>query len=294
MVAEGVAGGVTERAIELADVRVAISEAGSGGRPLLLVHGFTGARTDFSGSLARLAARGWHAVAPDLPGHGASGSRAGDGAFSLRRFAADVISLLDALGWDSCALLGHSMGGMIAQEVVATAPARVHALVLMDTSCGPVAVDRELRDVAIGVARTEGMDALADLTATIESPLTTDAYRRLLDEVPGFREAEDRKLRASSPEMYVALAVELTEREPVCERLASVAVPTLVLVGDQDQPFLAPSHTMAATIPGATLAVIADAGHSPQLEAPDAWWEALSGFLDALPEATSPASEPVA
>jgi 3-oxoadipate enol-lactonase len=65
-----------------------------------------------------------------------------------------------------------------------------------------------------------------------------------------------------------------------------------VLVGEQDQPFLAPSDTMAATIPGAALVVIADAGHSPQFEAPDAWWGALTGFLDALPSA--PARESVA
>lgn len=273
---------VAERFVELDEVRLALSEAGVGGRPLLLVHGFTGARSDFTDWLAPLAERGWHAVAPDLRGHGASGRPAGTGAFSLRRFAADAVALLDALGWASCTLLGHSMGGMVAQEVVASDPARVEALVLMDTSCGPIAVDPELRDLAVGVARTQGMDVLADLMATIESPLTTPAYQRLLDEVPGFREAEDRKLRSSSPDMYAAMAVELTEREPACDRLAAVAVPTLVLVGEQDEPFLAPSETMAATIPGGSLVVLADAGHSPQFEAPDAWWSALGGFLDSL------------
>jgi 2-succinyl-6-hydroxy-2,4-cyclohexadiene-1-carboxylate synthase len=273
---------VAERFVELDEVRLVLSEEGVGGRPLLLVHGFTGARSDFTDWLGPLAERGWHAVAPDLRGHGASDRPAGLGAYSLRRFAADVVGLLDALGWASCTLLGHSMGGMVAQEVVASDPSRVGALVLMDTSCGPIAVDPELRDLAVRVARTEGMDVLADLTATVESPLTTPAYQRLLDEVPGFREAEDRKLRSASPDMYAAMAVELTEREPVCDRLAAVAVPTLVLVGAQDEPFLAPSQTMAATIPGSSLAVIADAGHSPQLEAPDAWWSAVRGFFDAL------------
>lgn len=269
-----------DRVVELSEVRTALTEAGAGGRPLLLVHGFTGARTDFTDFLDDLADRGWHAVAPDLRGHGESGKPDAEDAYSFPRFAADLLELADALGWASFTLLGHSMGGMVAQELVATAPERVGALVLMDTSCGPIAIDPELRDLAVTVVRTEGMDVLADLQATIESPLTTPAYTRLLEERPGFRESEDAKLRTSSPAMYATMARVITEREPVCDRLAAVDVPTLVLVGEQDRPFVGPSETMAATIPRAELIVIADAGHSPQFEAPDDWWAALAGFLD--------------
>ena len=53
-----------------------------------------------------------------------------------------------------------------------------------------------------------------------------------------------------------------------------------MLVGDQDQPFLEPSRSMAETIPSARLVVIPDAGHSPQFEAPEQWYGALSEFLD--------------
>ena len=59
-------------------------------------------------------------------------------------------------------------------------------------------------------------------------------------------------------------------------------MPTLVVVGEQDTPFLAPSRAMADAIPGAELVVLPDAGHSPQFEAPEAWWDAVSGFLDAV------------
>ena len=54
------------------------------------------------------------------------------------------------------------------------------------------------------------------------------------------------------------------------------------MVGDQDRPFIAASERMAATIAGAVLAVIADAGHSPQFENPDGWWTALTEFLDRI------------
>ena len=53
-------------------------------------------------------------------------------------------------------------------------------------------------------------------------------------------------------------------------------MPTLVLVGEQDAPFLKPSRRMADAIPGAELVVIPDAGHSPQFESPELWWKALS------------------
>jgi pimeloyl-ACP methyl ester carboxylesterase len=56
----------------------------------------------------------------------------------------------------------------------------------------------------------------------------------------------------------------------------------LVIVGDQDVPFVAASEELAATIPGARLEVLADAGHSPQFEAPDSWWKAMTSFLDGL------------
>ena len=59
-------------------------------------------------------------------------------------------------------------------------------------------------------------------------------------------------------------------------------MPTLVIVGEQDTPFIKASENMAKTIPGAELAWIPDAGHSPQFENADAWWAAVSGFLGSL------------
>jgi pimeloyl-ACP methyl ester carboxylesterase len=63
------------------------------------------------------------------------------------------------------------------------------------------------------------------------------------------------------------------------EAMRSLSMPTLVITGEQDQPIVGPSTAMAQAIPHAHLAVIADAGHSPQFENPDAWWSAVSNFL---------------
>ena len=67
--------------------------------------------------------------------------------------------------------------------------------------------------------------------------------------------------------------------------MALLTCPVLVMVGEQDEPFVVASRAMAEAIPGAELVVIPNAGHSPQFENPEAWIAALTGFLSALPAA---------
>src|SRR5690348_10847990 len=129
---------LTERQVNIGDVELAVAEAGVGQRPLLLVHGFTGAKEDFTPWLEKLADLGWHAAAPDLRGHGASSKPAAESAYSFEILADDVLRLTDVLGWDTVVMLGHSMGGMIAQFAALAAPARLAGLILMDTTHGPL------------------------------------------------------------------------------------------------------------------------------------------------------------
>ncbi len=103
----------------------------------------------------------------------------------------------------------------------------------------------------------------------------------MLAERPGYAEFEDRKFRSTSPALYAPLATSFTNAADRLDDLEGLpdTLPTLVIVGEQDQPFLGPSERMAKAIPDASLVVIPDAGHSPQFENPEAWWTALSGFL---------------
>lgn len=279
-----------ERTIEVTghdgQVTLAVAEAGEGGRPLLLVHGFTGAKEDFTEWLEPLAELGWHAVAPDQRGHGASSQPPDEGAYSLDAFAADLFGLLDALAWDRCAVVGHSMGGMVVQTAVLQASHRFDGLVLMDTSHRGLHVDPDLVELGVAIARTEGIAAVMAAQDALgsEDPLGNSAYERLLATREGYREFGQRKMLASSPAMYVAMLSAITDGGGV-DRLGdleSVELPTLVLVGEEDAPFLKPSRRMADTIPGAELVVVPDAGHSPQFESPEHWWKALSAFLGRL------------
>lgn len=271
-----------ERTVDLGDVELSIAEAGSGQRPLLLLHGFTGAKEDFTEWLDPLADAGWHAVAPDHRGHGASSKPSSEDAYSFEILADDATRLVDALGWERFGLLGHSMGGMVAQFIAVDRPDRLDALVLMDTGHGPVVeLDPEMVEAAVAIVRSRGIDGLADILATSESPLESPAHRRLLVERPGYAEFGDRKFRGTSPALYAAMAPVFVDAPDRLARLETLpeSLPALVMVGEQDRPFVGPAERMTAAIPGGSLVVIPDAGHSPQFENPDRWWAALSGFL---------------
>jgi pimeloyl-ACP methyl ester carboxylesterase len=112
-------------------------------------------------------------------------------------------------------------------------------------------------------------------------PLATPAYERLLVERPDYQEFNDRKWATLSAVMWATLAREIRDQPDELAALASVSVPTLVMVGEQDEPFVAVSRAMADTIPGAELVVIPDAGHSPQFENGSVWIAALERFLHA-------------
>ena len=271
-----------ERSVDTGSIHLTVAEEGVGGRPLMLVHGFTGAKEDFSDFLVPLAERGWHVVAPDLRGHGASDKPADEGAYMLSIFAGDVLALADTLGWSRFTLLGHSMGGMIAQHMLLGAPERIEALILMDTAHGPLEglVDPATIGRAIDFVRANGIEAWKVAQDAQASTLRSPADQRVRAERPGYAEFGDRKLLASSPSMVASVLGQFASVDDRLERLATYTTPTLVIVGEQDVPFIGPSERMANVMPGASLAVIPEGGHSPQFEAPDAWWAALAGFLD--------------
>jgi pimeloyl-ACP methyl ester carboxylesterase len=160
----------------------------------------------------------------------------------------------------------------------------------MDTGHGPLGIDPELVDLGVTVARTEGIDVVADVMgASDDGPLTSEPYLRKVAEDPSYAERGDRNLRASSPAMFAAMLRRITSQPDRLDQLAALDMPALVMVGESDEPFVEPSRRMAEMLPDGSLAVLAGGGHSPQFEAPEAWWDALAGFLDGLAAPVSPA-----
>ena len=264
-------------------IEIAFEEHGQGERPLLLVHGFTGFRQDFAGQLAGLAQHG-RVLAPDLRGHGESGRTGDPASYGFEQLTADLLGLLDALAIERCDLLGHSMGGMIALRAALAAPGRVASLVLMDTAPGPLAfIDRSQLGLAARVAREAGMAALAQILRVRASgdPTRSAPDRRVEAEwgEERFWAWRTARVAAMDPAAYEALGLALADQEDLTPRLAEIACPTAVLVGELDHELLAPSEALARHIRDARLHVLPQAGHQPQHEAPDAWRAAVLEHL---------------
>jgi 3-oxoadipate enol-lactonase len=273
------------RRVELGDVSLHVVDAGEGGRPVMLVHGFTANSDEVAGVIEPLADLGWHAVAPDLRGHGRSDRPTDAGAYSLELMAADVVALADWLGWDRFALLGHSMGGGVAQLIALDHPERLSGLILASTFHGPVpGISMELVQLGCWVVREAGMEGLADAQAArrAENPESVAAFERLQEAIPGYAEQSRARLVSTSPDMWMAMAPRFVDQEDRLSRLAALDVPTAVIVGEFDGTMGDDCRRLAAAIPGASLTVIAGAGHVPQLEQPEAWWAALSEFMSRL------------
>ncbi len=247
---------------------------GAGGTPVLLLHGVGGGRQawDVSGTGAALAAAGFTALAADLPGYGASLPVAPS---TLAGMAAAVVQTLAALGTGPAVLVGHSMGGMVAQEVAATAPQWVHGLVLAGTSpaFGKPGGDWQQAflqsrfaplDAGLGMA---GLAALLvpTMVAPGAAPQAITAAQQMMAAVP------EATYRAA-----VAALVAFDRRAD----LPNIGVPTLVITGAHDRT--APpevARKMAERIPGATCLVLPGAGHLLNIEQPHAFNTALLQFL---------------
>ena len=251
------------------------------GPPFVMVHGFTGAKEDFADHTSRF---GEHStvVTFDLRGHGSSDKPSDVAAYSLDRLVTDTLEVGGHLGFERFRLLGHSMGGMVARRLVRAHPELVDALVLMDTSVGPPeGIDPALADMAGELALTDGMTVLRALLDEV-SPLGTPADQRVRAERPGYVEFNARKWSDVAPAAYAGLLHDIVHQPVELDAMAAISCPTLVVVGEQDGPFLGDSARMAETVPGAELVTLANAGHSPQFEAPEAWFASVDGFLRSL------------
>jgi pimeloyl-ACP methyl ester carboxylesterase len=255
-------------------MRLAFQHAGAGGRPILLLHGLAGSGDELAGPLDVLASRGWHAVAPDLRGHGRSPKPEHESDYDVRALAADLLELALDLGWRTFSVFGHEAGGVVAQELALMAPHWIDALVLQSTAPGPFPLDRNLAQGGIELVRGTGtMASLVRVYETIgHGPIGTrddqgdDLLIRMLD---------------CAPPAYVAILGQLLDGPDRSLRLAELQMPTLVVAGEHDAGFVDAAMDLAATIPRADLMIVRGGGHVPHLDRPDEWALMVGGFLQA-------------
>jgi pimeloyl-ACP methyl ester carboxylesterase len=282
------------QALKLAYMDVAPT-AKANGRTVLLLHGKNFSGAYWERTARALAARGFRVVIPDQVGFGKS-SKPAPFQYSLHAMADHTRALLEALGVKQVAVVGHSMGGMVAVRFALLAPERTERLALVN----PIGLEDWKRQVPY-----RPVDALyaQELKATPESVRAymqesyfagqwKPAYDPLTQVLAGWSRGPDRERLA----WVAALTTEMVFTQPVLYELPDLKAPTLLVIGQRDRTAIgkgwaAPEvakrlgnypelgRRAAAAIPGAKLVELPGVGHMPQVEAWADYERALLGFL---------------
>jgi len=245
---------------------------GSEGPALLLSHGYGATSAMFAGNVPAFAAT-HRVVTWDLRGHGSSDYPTDPASYSSANALADMAALLAELGLERAVLGGHSLGGYLSLQFALKFPDQVSGLVLIDT--GPGFRNDAARD---------GWNGQAHRTA---ARLT----ERGLGGLGGSAELHDGEHRDVTG-LINAAKYTLTQQDAhVIDGLPQIAVPTLVIVGADDAPFLGAADYMTAKIPAARKVVIRAAGHAPNISQPEIFNAEVSGFLRELSDPRAHASQ---
>lgn len=231
------------------------------GPALLLSHGFSATSGMWDGQIEALS-RHFKLIVWDMRGHGATDYPADPAAYSEPATVADMAALLDAAVAEKAIVGGLSLGGYMSLAFRLAHPERVRALLVIDT--GP------------GYRKDEARDAWNRDALKNADRYASEGLARLQRGTAEMRAARHR----NADGLVLAARGMLTQRDDkVIASLPAIDVPTLVVVGSEDKPFLAAADYMAAKIPGAKKVVIEGAGHAANVDQPEAFNAAVLGFL---------------
>jgi 3-oxoadipate enol-lactonase len=249
-----------------------IATATTDGPAAVFIHGIGGAAQIWEAQLTTFCAAGYTCMAVNLPGYG---GRRPVQEVTFEDLAADVEATIASHGLEQPALIGHSLGGMIAQTMLRRRPDAYRAAVLCCTSpaFGNPAGDFQKKFVA---------DRLGPIAA---GRTMTDLAPSIVDEIIG--PSPDAAARARAIEIMGATPDDTYSASVRCivhfdERghLAKICVPVLCLAGEHDRNSPPPMmERMATKIPGARYVRLPGVGHLPNLEAPRAFDAAVLEFL---------------
>jgi len=245
-------------------------EVHGSGPALLLTHGYSSTSAMWRGQIEALS-KHHKLVLWDMRGHGQSDYPDDLKAYSEALTVADMAALLDEVGAENAIVGGLSLGGYMSLAFYRANPERVRALLIIDT--GPGFRKDDAREAWNRRAHETGDRFEREGLAVLKLPS---------------RERSDVSHRDASGLARAARGM-LTQRDArVIESLPGIKVPSLVVVGADDAPFLAASDYMAAKIPDAKKVVVPAAGHAVNIDQPQAFIDAVLPFLDGLPRNLTP------
>ena len=246
---------------------------GSGGTAVFLLHGVGGGALGWTHTLPALAQNGYRAIAWDAPGYGKSATVQ---PYTNQALAESLHNLMAHVGARRNVLLGHSMGGMIAQEAFALSPQDIHGLVLFATSpaFGKPGGDWQQQFLQSRFAPLDAGAGMAGLApALVRSMFAPGALEKDMTDAVA--------LMSAVPESTYRAALSAIVSFNRLENLPHIKVPTLCLACELDQN-AAPAvmQKMASRIAGAQYACLPGVGHLGNMEHPDAFNAAILKFLN--------------
>jgi 3-oxoadipate enol-lactonase len=245
-----------------------VNAAVSGEGPaLFLFHSLLSDRASFD-AIAPQLSKTHRVIVPELPGFGGSKAVSGGLAATADRMAEAV---KEAGG--EAIVLGNGYGGFVALQMAIRHPTIASKLILADCGAAFSEQGREAFRTMGAVSKAKGLAAITDV-----------AMRRLF--APEFQAAHPDLMRdrreaflKTDPQVLQAACAQLAELD-LRPELSKVKMPVLVLVGEHDEATPPPmSHELAALLPDARLKVLAGCAHVPQLQAPEAFLDAIADFL---------------
>jgi non-heme chloroperoxidase len=258
-------------------VRMHYAEGGDAtGRAVILLHGYGDSWFSYSRVLPLLPGD-FRIIAPDLRGHGRTSQP--DSGYALRDLATDVLALMDALGIERAVVVGHSMGGLVAQQVALLAPKRVSGIMLVATAT-EVSRFNKISDLEQAVGGL--VDPIPEAFvrefqgSMMKQPLPQEFFERVI--------AESHRLSAHvwKAVMYGMLATGAPAG------LAGSGIPALIVWGAHDPWVPRKSQDdLLAQFPGSKLNVYDDVAHTPNWERPERFAQDLERFVRSVPAAAA-------
>ncbi|OUZ08850.1 hypothetical protein BHE97_12000 [Aeromicrobium sp. PE09-221] len=230
---------------------------------ILLVHGWTGSKEDFTPILPLLAAHGFDALAYDQRGQYETPGEPDDD-YTLDGFAQDALALAETAFGTPFHLLGHSFGGLVAQQATVAAPERVATLSLLCTGPGALgdSPTRPLKHVVAAIGQLPLLKIHQLREQGIKRPAQITAFLA-------------RRFTSQSQAALAAMTQALIDAPDIIEDVADTSVPVWVGRGENDDAWSFEAQDEMARRLGTQVVVIPDTGHSPAVEAPgtlvDAW-----------------------
>ena len=250
-----------------------VGAASDPGRPVLVfLHGIGGGKQGFAAQLDYFAAQGYRALAWDMPGYGDSALIA---PYDFDGLAQALLRLLDQAQVTRAVLIGHSMGGMVAQQAWTLCPGRIAGLVIAASSpaFGHASGDFHTQFVSQRLAPLDAGQTMADVADALIPTMLAPGY------LGAGRALAHRCMAAVPPATYRA-ALQAVEHFEQRAALSTITVPTLCLAAEHDKT--APPEVlrrMAEKIPGAQFALLPDASHLLCFEQPEAFNTVIHSFL---------------